>query len=92
MDQRGFCIKRLTDLPMLWSEQWGKRLRKLGLIFDDMEGAVFDPVAQRNRSAHPDALPLRGGDLVADSLAGDLALELGEAACSGSAVPCWWSC
>ena len=20
---RGFCIKRLTDLPMLWSEQWG---------------------------------------------------------------------
>ena len=24
---RGFCIKRLTDLPMLWSEQW----RALGL-------------------------------------------------------------
>ena len=22
---RGFCIKRLTDLPMLWSEQWGAR-------------------------------------------------------------------
>ncbi len=21
---RGFCIKRLTDLPMLWSEQWGR--------------------------------------------------------------------
>ena len=20
---RGFCIKRLTDLPTLWSEQWG---------------------------------------------------------------------
>ena len=20
---RGFCFKRLTDLPMLWSEQWG---------------------------------------------------------------------
>ena len=20
---RGFCIERLTDLPMLWSEQWG---------------------------------------------------------------------
>ena len=19
---RGFCVKRLTDLPMLWSEQW----------------------------------------------------------------------
>ncbi len=28
-------------------------------------GAVFDPVAERNPSAHPDALPLRGGDLVA---------------------------
>ena len=27
----------------------------------------------------PSPLPLRGGDLVADSLAGDLALELGEA-------------
>ena len=40
--------------------------------------AVFDPVAERNRSAHPDALPFRGGDLVADTLAGDLALELGE--------------
>src|SRR5271165_4887527 len=21
---RGFCIKRLTDLPMLWSERWGR--------------------------------------------------------------------
>src|SRR5271157_1206983 len=20
---RGFCVKRLTDLPMLWSDQWG---------------------------------------------------------------------
>jgi site-specific DNA recombinase len=19
---RGFCVKRLTDLPMLWSDQW----------------------------------------------------------------------
>ena len=51
---------------------------ELSLLFDDMEGAVFDPVAEGNRSAHPDALPLQGGDLVADSLAGDLALELGE--------------
>ena len=50
----------------------------LGLVFDNVEGAVLDPVAERNRPAHPDALPLRGRDLVADSLAGDLALELGE--------------
>jgi WS/DGAT C-terminal domain len=26
-DPRGFCVKRLTDLPMLWSEQW----RAIGL-------------------------------------------------------------
>ena len=51
---------------------------ELRLIFDDMEGAVFDPIAERNRSAHPDALPLGGGDFVADLLARDLALELGE--------------
>jgi hypothetical protein len=43
-----------------------------------VESALLDPVAERNRSAHPDALPFRGGDLVADSLAGDLALKLGE--------------
>src|SRR5271166_3539096 len=24
---RGFCIKRLTDLPMLWSEQWAGAVR-----------------------------------------------------------------
>ena len=51
---------------------------ELGLLFDNVEGAIFDPVAERNRSAHPDALPFRRGDLVADSLARDLALELGE--------------
>ena len=37
-----------------------------------------DVVAERRQAAHPHALPLRGGDLVADPLAGDLALELGE--------------
>ena len=35
-------------------------------------------VAQRHDATHPDPLPLGGGDLVADALAGDLALELGE--------------
>ncbi len=45
---------------------------ELRLIFDNVEGAVFDPVGKRNRSAHPDPLPLRDGDLVADSLTGDL--------------------
>ena len=28
---------------------------ELGLLFDNVEGAVFHPVAERNRSAHPDA-------------------------------------
>ena len=23
LGEEGVCIKRLTDLPMLWSEQWG---------------------------------------------------------------------
>ena len=53
-------------------------LMRKGLVFDDMEGAVFDPIAEGNRSAHPDALPFRSGDLVPDSLARDLALELSE--------------
>jgi hypothetical protein len=30
---------------------------EFGLVFDDMERAVFDPVAERNRR-RPDALPL----------------------------------
>ncbi len=55
-----------------------KIANELGFVFDNVESAVLDPVAEWNRSAHPDALPLRGGDLVADSLARDLPLELGE--------------
>ena len=31
---------------------------ELGFVFDDVESAVFDPVAERNRAAHPDALAL----------------------------------
>ena len=38
----------------------------------------FDVVAERQRAAHPHALALGGRDLVADALARDLALELGE--------------
>src|ERR1700722_12007202 len=44
---------------------------ELSLAFNDVEGAAFDPVAERDRSAHPDALPFRRGDLIPDSLAGD---------------------
>ena len=43
-----------------------------------MERAVLDPIAERDHPAHPQALFLRSGDLVADPLARDLAFELGE--------------
>ena len=49
-----------------------------GMLLDNVERPIFDPISERNDASHPDALPLRGGDLVPDSLAGDLALELGE--------------
>src|ERR1700730_18723653 len=52
---------------------YGRRLR---LIHDQI--AVLDVVAERYVAAHPHALLLRRRDLVADALAGDLALELGE--------------
>jgi len=39
---------------------------------------ALDPVSERGGAAHPDSLPLRGGDLVPDALARNLALELRE--------------
>ena len=51
----------------------GRRLR----LIDD-QFAVLDVIAERHVAAHPHALLLRRRDLVADALAGDLALELGE--------------
>src|SRR5215207_4233292 len=36
------------------------------------------PIPERHLAAHPEALALGGRDLVADALARDLALELGE--------------
>src|SRR6476620_3938159 len=50
----------------------------LGFRGVDDELAVFDVVAERGLTAHPHALLLGGRDLVADALAGDLALELGK--------------
>jgi hypothetical protein len=49
-----------------------------GMLLDHMERAILDPISERNDASHPDALPLRGGDLVPDPLTSDLALELGE--------------
>ncbi len=50
----------------------------LGFCLVDDQRAVVGLVAERHEAAHPHALLLRGGDLVPDALAGDLALELGE--------------
>jgi hypothetical protein len=44
----------------------------------DDERPLVGVIAQRYIPAHPDALFLRCGDLIADALAGDLALELGK--------------
>ena len=44
----------------------------------DGEGPAIGLVAERYEAAHPHALALGGGDLVADALSRDLALELGE--------------
>ena len=50
----------------------------LGLLLDDDQLLVLAGIAQRHHAADPQALLLGGGDLVADALGGDLALELGE--------------
>jgi hypothetical protein len=46
--------------------------------FIDDKLSLNHPVAERNDAADPDALPLRGGDLVADAFPRDFPLELGE--------------
>ena len=46
--------------------------------FVDHQFAIDDLVTERHDAADPEALLLRGGDLVADALTGDLAFELGE--------------
>jgi hypothetical protein len=49
------------------------------VTFDNMQGAVLHPIAERNHSAHPHPLLLRRHrDFVSNPLADDLALELGE--------------
>ena len=47
---RGFCVKRLIDLPMLWSEQW----RDLGLQEPVQAGAELGrSIPRRFRAANP---------------------------------------
>lgn len=51
---------------------------RLRLAFVDDELAVFHIVAERHEATHPHALLAGGRDLVPDTLADNLALELGE--------------
>jgi hypothetical protein len=60
------------------TKRWKDVPDQLGLAFVGHQPAVLDVVAQRRHAAHPHTLALAGRDLVADALAGDLALELGE--------------
>src|SRR5690348_4515920 len=50
----------------------------VGLGRIDDERALVGVIAQRDISAHPHALLLRCGDLVADTFAGNLPLELSK--------------
>ena len=45
------------------------------VLLHDVKRAVFDPITEWNRAAHPDAPLFRGGDFVADALARNLAFE-----------------
>jgi len=70
------------------------RAHRLGFDLVDRERSAVRLVAERDGASHPHALALRSTDLVADPLAGDLALELrkreqhvqGEAAHRGRRV------
>src|SRR5262249_18915110 len=55
---------------------WGPDQLRLGLV--DGQLAVLHLVAERRCATHPPAFLFGCGDLVADALAGDLALELSE--------------
>src|ERR1017187_1456551 len=55
-----------------------KASNDFGMVFDNVQGAILDAIAQRNHAAHPHALLLRSGDLVPNPFSRDLALELRE--------------
>ena len=55
-----------------------KRADGLGLGLDDDECSTVRFEAERHVASHPQALSLRGGNLVTDAFARDLAFELRE--------------
>src|SRR5262249_19716858 len=54
------------------------QLYAFGFLLDDDRCAVLEVIAKGQGASHPNPLALGGGDLVADALRGDLALELGK--------------
>src|SRR5204863_380735 len=56
----------------------GPQMNPLGLLRNDDDLAILGYVAEGGLAADPETLALGGGDLVADALGGDLALELGK--------------
>ena len=64
------------------------------LAVDDAELAVLRRITERRHTAHPPCLLFRGGDLVANALADDLALELreGQQNVQGASAPSRLSC
>lgn len=49
-----------------------------GFLFVEDQVAVFEVVAERDHPAHPHAFPLRGGNLVPDTLSGHFPFKLGK--------------
>ena len=50
----------------------------LGLAFVEYQSPVVDVIAEGRHAAHPQSFTLAGGNLVADALAGNFALELSK--------------
>ena len=66
----GFPIARLDRSARLRTDAADLEITAIeiahehGMLLEHMERPVLDPISERNHAPHPDALPLRGGDLV----------------------------
>src|ERR1700722_5142631 len=76
----------VLDVKLLFEAHQASRLEiaakqkahDLGMIVDDVQDPVLDPVAQRAYAAHPHPLLLRSSDLVPNPLTSDLPFKLGK--------------
>ena len=71
-----FCLQRAHGSELYIAPEDMDDGASLLLVDDQL--SVLHVVAKRRQAAHPHALLLGSGDLVADAFAGDLPLELGE--------------